>query len=747
MIKTAIAFLLGCLLCLNLTLLPDFSWWLIPILLAIIWLRHTVFTAFIVGLLWAGFQAHLQLNQVLPAQLAGKDILLSGEIISIPNQQDRQARFLFSPDNEQYPNKIRISWYQPPAVLPKSGEHWQFLVRLKSPHGMMNPGGFDYEKWLFMQGIGATAYIRSSPSKQRLDKASLCHINALRQQIRHKLQQLPELQQLAMLQGLAVGIRDDLNTQHWQILRQTGTSHLLAISGLHIGLAAAVGFFVFRWLWSLSARLLLRAPAQQVGAIGGLGLAVFYACLAGLSVPTQRALIMVTIVMLALLLKRTTYPMHLLAFSMLIVLIFDPFAAMSAGFCLSFAAVALIIYTCTQRYPANRWNWALIHLWIAIGLIPLLLLFFGQISLISPLANLIAVPLVSLLVVPLILLGILLLPISDYLAMWLLKSADFFLNLLWQGLELLAASPYADWQTTNLSWPLICLVAIAILMILLPKSWPAKWLALLFLLPAAYYQPTKPESGHFYLSLLDVGQGLSVVIETEQHTLVFDTGPKYSDSFDTGRSVVIPFLQYRGIKHVDKMIISHADNDHIGGARSVINALPIVTLLSSDRKALANAKICQKDQKWQWDQVRFEILHPRPDDSGSKNNLSCVLKVTGKNRSALLPGDIEKQTEFRLVRGTANKLRADILIVPHHGSNTSSSESFIRAVQPDYALFAVGNNNRYGFPTQTVIERYQQDGIELLRTDINGAILFKDDSHPIRWRQLNSHFWTSNATE
>jgi len=749
MIKTAMAFLLGCLLCLSQKEMPEPNGFLLLVVIIVLWLRHAVGLAFIVGLLWAGFQAQSQLDDQLPNTLAGKDIVLSGEITAIPTIRDRLIRFEFAPNSAELPSKVRLNWYRPPTPYPKAGEQWQFKVRLKPPHGMSNPGSFDYEKWLFTEGIGASGYVRDDASNQLLEHAEFWNINRLRQQLQIRLKTLLlDSEQLPLLQGLALGIRDDLNDSHWQTLRQTGTSHLLAISGLHIGLAAALGFFLFRFLWSLVPTLLLRIPAQHMGALGGFILAAFYACLAGFTVPTQRAFIMVATVMLALVWKRPLYPLHVLALSLLLVLIVDPFAVISAGLWLSFSAVALIVFTCTNRYPSKPWNWAGIHLWIAIGLIPLLVLFFGQVSIISPVANLIAVPLVSFFIVPVILCGMLVLLFSETLARWLLNSADYLLDLMWQWLRFLANSPISDWHSPNLPLIMIVLLAIAVILLLLPRGWPAKWLTLILLLPVWFYQPNKPESGQFYLSLLDVGQGLAAVIETKDYVLVFDTGPKYSTNFDTGKAVVAPFLKHRGIGKIDKLIVSHSDNDHIGGAASLAKLIPIDETYSSDLEALPNASSCLAGQIWYWNEVKFEMLYPfQTQLSSSKNNRSCVLKITANSHSALLPGDIEKESEFKLVKQYGEALKADILVIPHHGSRTSSTPLFIEAVDPDYGLLAVGYRNRYNFPVESLLQRYQKQGVSLLRTDHHGAVLFRDKTQPIPWRQQNAHLWTSKATD
>ncbi|WP_297808196.1 DNA internalization-related competence protein ComEC/Rec2 [uncultured Methylophaga sp.] len=748
MIKTAIAFLLVCVLCLHLSNLPSHGWLLILLLPVLFWFRQLLIASFIVGLLWAGFQAQWRLDDRLSPALSGEDITTTGMIASLPEQHEQVLRFNFKPDSETLPDKIRLSWYHHNGSAPRAGERWQFTVRLKPPRGMMNPGGFDYEKWLFSEGIGATGYIRQHNDNQLLATAPDWHLNRLRQNIIEQISLLtPNATQLPLLLGLSTGQRDELTASHWEVLRQTGTSHLLAISGLHIGLAAALGFFLFRWGWSLSLHALSWLPARQAGAIGGFIFALSYALLAGMAVPTQRALIMVSTVMLALCLKRPLYPSHVLAFSLLMVLVYDPMSVLSAGFWLSFSAVALILLTCSGRFPPRRGNWAWIHLWLAVGLLPMLVLFFGEFSLIAPLANILAVPMVSLLIVPLILLAMLMMLFSQTLASWLLMAADLLLSWLWHWLKLLAALPFADWQLSSLPLSLSLLMMLLVILLLLPRGVPGKSLCLLLILPIAFYQPARPAEGHLHFSLLDVGQGLAAVIETRRHTLVFDTGPRYSARFNTGSAVVAPFLQSRGITEVDRLIVSHGDNDHIGGVEGLKQHIVVADILTSDRQALTDARICEAGQQWQWDGVQFDILLPGSNQSGSDNDRSCVLQVRADNIDVLLPGDIEKDSEQRLLRSYGSKLNSDILVVPHHGSATSSGMDFIQAVDPHYALFAVGYRNRYQFPKKRVVARYQQQGSVIMRTDYDGALLFDGSAQPIRWRRQRDHLWTAGTTE
>lgn len=746
--KTAIAFLLGCLLCLSLSDIPAYGWLLLLTLPVLFWFRQVALSMFIVGLLWAGFQAQIRLDQRLPEQLAGQDIVSSGIISGIPQQYGDVVRFDFKPENPVLPARLRLSWYHHDGVIPGPGERWQFTMRLKPPHGMQNPGGFDYEKWLFAEGLGATGYIRQSSDKQRLAVAPFWHIDKLRLTIYQQLHSLlADARQLPLIAGLSVGIRDDLSTEQWQVLRQTGTSHLLAISGLHIGLASALGFFLFRWGWSLSLSALNLIPARQAGAVGGLLFAFGYAFLAGMAIPTQRALVMVCCVMLALLTRRAVYPSHILAASLLLILIVDPFSVLSAGFWLSFTAVALILLTCSARFPASRHNWLWLQLWLAIGLIPLLVLFFGQVSLLSPLANVIAVPVVSLLVVPFILLALISLPVSEMVSRFLFSCADNLLDWLWQGLHYLADSPISGWTLPTLPLPLVLLMAIMLLTLLLPRGMPSKWLGLMALLPLFIYQPARPAHGQAFFSLLDVGQGLSAVVETRQHTLVFDTGPRFSERFNTGSAVVAPFLQSRGIRYVDKLIISHADNDHIGGVTGLEQHIALGQVLSSDQQALPFSTPCQAGQSWQWDGVNFLMLQPFEAQTGSDNDRSCVLRIQADNLSVLLSGDIETASEQRLIDTYGESLQSDILVIPHHGSRTSSTPAFVQQVKPVYALFSVGYRNRFGFPKPDVVARYQKVGSVILRSDRDGALIFHDRDSVTRWRQHRAKLWTAETTE
>lgn len=755
MVKPAIAFLSGCLLVAWLPQLPALYWLLTIFPLIIIAWRRSQWTVltFIAALIWTSTQAHLRLDNQIAPSLQGQDILVTGFIVSLPHHNDQRVRFEFKPENDKIklPAKIRLSWYFPPESVPQTNEKWQLMVRLKVPQGMANPGGFDYESWLFQQKIGATGYIRQSDLNQRLQSASIFSINHWRATLISKMSAtLEHSPHLALIEGLAVGNRDSMTSAQWETLRQTGTSHLLAISGLHIGLAAALGFFAIKTVWRVRSKQLLKLSDRQAGAIGGLLLAIFYALLAGLSIPTQRALVMVTVVMLSIFIKRRIEPLQVLSLSLIIVLIIDPFAVLAVGFWLSFAAVLSIVYIAQYRQPSRKWLWLHIHLWIAVALTPLLLLFFQETSLIAPLANLVAVPVVSFLIVPLLLMSMALFSIYIPLAAELLQITERLLAVLWWYLDFLANSPLSVWQSPMFSIGLLSLSIIGILIMLAPRGFPLRWLGAVLLLPLFFYNPNRPGPAEVWFTLLDVGQGLSAVIQTQHHTLVFDTGPAFGD-FDTGAAVVVPFLRYYGVQQLDMLMISHADNDHIGGADAVLAAYPAKHILSSDPGKPTGSKPCLQGQSWEWDDVQFEIFHPAVNQSGTRNDLSCVLKITSPYGRILLTGDIERRAEIELVRKYAQQLSADIIVAPHHGSRSSSSTAFIQQVSPQFVLFASGYQNRYNFPATDVVARYHKLGSQSHQTGTQGALQIKLDPQlnltPASWRGQQRRIWMRNATE
>ena len=757
-----IAFLAGILSLQQMSSLPALQWlWLlVPLLILSLFikihlLRLACFVGF--GFLWALFHAHHILAQQLPVELEGKDVQLSGFVASIPERRDRLWRFEFDVDalhheGKAYPSPgtIRLSWYDD-AIRPAVGEAWQLTVRLKQAHGFMNPGAFDYEKWLFSHRIRATGYVRSKERQSLLPSSGVAYpLQQWRGLLRQKIQTiLPEHPMRGLVTALTIGDRSAITAAQWTVLRESGTNHLIAISGLHIGFIAGLVYFLVKWLWARLGRWPLYVPAPKAGALAALLAALCYAALAGWSIPTQRAFIMVSVVMLSLLFMRVSTPSRTLALALLLVLLHDPLAVLGPGLWLSFAAVAIILFAMGNRSRHHRlWQkWGKVQWVVSLGLLPLLLTLFQQASLVSPLANFIAVPVVSLLLVPMLLVALMLssLAIGQLLFSW---GAD--------GLQLLM-----DLLTAITAWPHILLVTpspgifslslalIGSLLLFMPRAWPARWLGLVLLIPLLSDHPKQLEHGQGRLTLLDVGQGLAAVVQTRNHTLVFDTGPRFSDAFDTGQAVVLPFLRQSAISQLDRLIISHSDNDHIGGAESLMAGLPVAEVLSSQPEQLFfdQVSLCQAGDAWEWDGVGFKILHPDAFNiKTGENNQSCVLQVTSPYARVLIPGDIEGEAEQALVERYGTQLRSDILIVPHHGSKTSSTTAFLHTVQPSYALFPVGYRNRHRFPHKNVLTRYEKSGIALFDTARHGAIEIllgphDDQYRPITYRQAARRYW------
>jgi competence protein ComEC len=725
-----VAFAVGVALCQQFAELPQAHWyWLTPAgLLALYFRPLRLFAAVGLGLLWAAWRAELILAQALPPQLERKDVEIIGVIDAIPQTFSRRVRFTFAVESLHFnaqaypsPGRIRLSWYtnEPPDL--RVGQRWQFSARLRRPHAMLNPGAFDYSAWLFSEHIRAVGYVRKQA--ELLAEAGPGNIQSWREDLLANLTRaLSGHASTALIAALALGERQGMSDSQWEVLRLTGTTHLMAISGLHIGWIAVCGFWLGRRLGSLHQRWLLSVPKQYSGALFALVVAFFYALLAGFAIPTQRAFIMIATLIVSLLLGRSRSLSHSLALALLLVLLWSPLAVLSPGLWLSFGAVATILYVFSGRLKIP-WGWAKIHVIVILGLSPVLLAWFGQIPLLSPLANLIAVPWVGFLVVPEALLGTLLTGVWPGAAQWLLDWSAWNLELLWVYLE--ALSQY-DWGILERppapAWALVCAV-IGMAWLLAPAGFPGRWIGLIWLLPALFLPRATPPAGHVWFTLLEVGQGLAAIVQTPNHVLVYDTGPYFSPRFDAGSDIIAPILRAQGIYRIDRLVVSHEDNDHAGGAKGLRETMPVTSIMAGMPETLADAQACHGGQSWTWDGIRFDMLHPPADNAFlSDNNRSCVLKVSTDGASLLLTGDIGKDMEADLIAQFGAQLRADIIVAPHHGSRTSSSQAFVETVQARYVLFSTGYLNRFGFPKPDVVARYQAAGASALNTPQTGAI-------------------------
>ncbi|MBI3171358.1 MAG: DNA internalization-related competence protein ComEC/Rec2, partial [Hydrocarboniphaga effusa] len=583
----------------------------------------------------------------------------------------------------------------------RGGECWRFTLRLRTPHGSLNPGGFDYEGWLFRQGIGATATVRAA---ERCESTRRRPILEWRQKIADEIRgALPGHPAQGLLIALVVGDGSGLSAADWDAFRATGTSHLVAISGFNIAIIAGVAYFLFRWLWSAFPALCLRLPAQRAGLLGSALFAWFYALLAGFEPPVQRAVLMLWIVLAALWLHRLSTPSRVLALAWLAVLLLDPFAITSPGLWLSFSAVAAIFYVSLGRLRApGLWHGLVwLQLLMAVALAPLTLYFFQGASWIAPLVNLLAVPLFMLLT-PWVLGAVLVYLFAPLLGLPLLGSAAKVLEWFRMGLDYAAQLPDL-WLPASPPLAALLLALLGVVLLFAPRGLPLRPLGALCLLPMLLAPGSAPRGG-FELTALDVGQGQAVVVRTTKHALLFDAGPAFEEGFDAGESVVAPFLLKQGLRRLDLLLLSHGDNDHSGGVPAVRKRMKVAAEVGT-----AGAARCEDGMSWVWDAVRFDVLNPGSAD-GSDNDSSCVLKIEGGGFSVLLPGDIEKAAEQRLLAGHRERLKSDVLIAPHHGSKTSSTAAFVQAVQPKVVIYSAGWRNHFGHPRPEVLERYTAIG-------------------------------------
>ena len=732
-------FLSGVILCTRLPVLPHF--WFAFGLAPVIYLGWRYSRCRFPGLVAAGFlwvllNAHLLLGHELLPRDEGKALYAEGTVISLPETNARSVRFNFRIDKLTHkgrpvaanPGRVRLSWYEGRQPL-QPGETWRLRVKLKRPHGYMNPGGFDYESWLFQNRLRATGYVVNDLNNTRLHEAAGFNPDFLRFVIRNKIREVFPTDTLAgFIPALAVGDRSGLSDAHWRALTATGTNHLIAISGLHIGLVAGLVYLLTLPVWG-SLRLFMPAPLAGIPAIrpaaaAAMLAALAYALLAGFSLPTQRALVMVWVYFGMKLWDRTIVSFDVLGIALFAVLIIDPFAPMSASFWLSFCAVAVILYGVGYRVQPRfhrLQEWGRIQYVVSIGLLPALAIYYQQFPLFSLFANMFAVPWVSFIVIPLVLGGCMLLFIQVDL---LLELALVSLHVFWWTLNL-----FTSWEFQLLSIVrpgLITLVVTGagILILLLPRGIISRWLGLIWLAPLFFPGKPGPSFGDVSMTVLDVGQGLAVVVSTQKHHLLYDAGPAYPSGFNTGAAVVLPFLRSSSINALDLLVQSHGDNDHIGGLTGLVGNMPISRVISSvpDLVPHRQARDCLDGQSWYWDGVRFQVLHPVEAMNLSANNRSCVVRISARNLTLLLSGDIEKGAERSLVQRHGAGLRSDVLVVPHHGSKTSSTRDFIRAVSPDIAIFPVGYRNRFNLPNQDIISRYREYGTRLLSTAESGAI-------------------------
>lgn len=747
--------------------------------------RLALGVAAVAGLAFAttGLRAGARLADALPAALEGRDLAVVGVVGGLPQRGPEAWRFRFEVESAQLdgkaveiPRRLTLGWYAQGtgAALPalRAGQRWQLTLRLKRPHGARNPHGNDHELHLFEQGLRATGYVR--PAGHRLLAEAVAHpVDRARQAVRDAIDaRVADPSAAGVLAALAVGDQSAIEREDWALYRDTGIAHLMSISGLHVTMFAWLAGLLFDRLWRCSPRAMRWCPAPLAARWGGLAAALAYAVFAGWGVPAQRTVWMLaTTTVLGAAGLRWGWPLVWGA-AAVVVTAADPWALLQPGFWLSFVAVGLLMGSGAARPlvavtsglapPPPAWPrrfGALLagglrtQLVATLGLAPLTLVFFQQLSLVGFVANLIAIPLVTLLVTPLALLGTLWAPLWSAGA-----AAVAALNLL---LQALAAPAWAVWQVpAGPGWAVPCALLGAALA-LLPLPGAVRLLALPLLLPLLAPAVPRPAEGAYELIAVDVGQGTAVLLRTASHALLYDAGPQYSRETDAGERVLLPLLRALGERRLDALVLSHRDTDHVGGAAALLRGLPVARLESSLEPAhplLALARErgaavvpCEAGGRWTWDGVTFEWLHPGPDllarsgwEKTKANTLSCVLKVgghwDGHAHRALLAGDIEREQELALVATQRAALAAEVLLVPHHGSKTSSSEGFLDAVAPRFAVVQAGYRNRFGHPAPAVAARYAARGIELIDSPRCGAWRFGPGGSSC-WRALSRRYW------
>lgn len=714
------------------------------------------------GALWGSVYGQYVLSHLLPEADELKELSVRGRIVGLPETVTNDGRPMHrfdmavdtagclppKPACAPPVRRIRLTRYD--GELPLAGERWQFSVRLRRPRGFANPAGFDYGAWLVSNGYHATGYVTRELPARRLRPAG--GWQGLRFRLKQYLQRrLEGFNQREFLLALLVGDRSGVSPAMWQTYNATGTTHLLAISGLHIGIVAGLG----AGLGALPARLLSLAGigAVNLPLLAGALAAAAYAYLAGFALPTQRALIMTLVGLLAFGLRRRTAPWRFWGAALLGVLLLHPLAAYSPGFWLSFGAVAVLIHALAGRRQRRR-DWGVRAQWaVFLGLAPVLAVAVGQVSAVGFLANLVAIPLYSLAIVPLNLLAAVADSLSPSAATVLWLVADRLLQLVQAYLQWLAEPSWAALSITGgLRWWSLLPALLGAAVVLLPRPVPARWLALCLMGPLLLPRPpAAPPEGRLWLTVLDVGQGLAVVAQTANHSLVYDVGPRFSERFDTATAVVLPYLRHRGIDRVDRLVISHADNDHAGAVGPFLAGIETGDVQTGQRlPSTAAQRPCQRGQRWQWDGVTFEYLHPGEGVDLQSNDRSCVLLISAGDQRVLLSGDIGHGVEKKLLPRLAGAPLV-LLVAPHHGSLSSSGTPFVRTVWPRHVVFSAGYKHQFGHPHPRVVARYRRVGSRLWNTAAQGALRFRISPAGIEalppWRKVRRRYWDLEVPE
>jgi len=702
--------------------------------------------------------AERRLDDRLPDEATGRDFDVVGWVAGFPTGTPERMTFSFvveHAEDPRVPERLRLGWYDAPASL-RAGARFALTVRLRAPRGLANPGGFDYEQWLLVNGFGATGYVRAG---ERIDVGSPSVARwwlEVRSAAAERLAAaIPDVDAAALVTALAIGERFGFTDAHWLSLRRTGTSHLVAISGLHVGLVAMFAFVIVRRAWLLLPQRIAHVDLEAAAAAATVA-AILYAALAGFAVPTQRSVVMIVVALAVAVSRRSGAWAHSLAAAVLVVLALDPFAVLSASFWLSFGAVALLVALATRRptriagpasvarFGRHARSLVALQLTMSFGLVPIGAAWFGETSVVSPLANLVAIPYFSFVLVPATLAALAATALALPGAEWVAALAAKLASLAWTFIHAAAAVPWAAITLPRPSEPVTALALIGIVLGLPAHPLPGRLLAWCALLPVVVPSSDRPAPGSAYAIVLDVGHGLAVIVETATKRLLYDAGPSFASGFDTGADVAVPVLAARG-GGLDVLIVSHADNDHSGGARAVLAAYPDAHVIAGPDVDGLEATTCVAGMSWRWDDVDFEVLHPEPGFRPLGNDSSCVLKVSAAGGSLLVLGDVERRGE-RVLAAHA-RTAADVVVVAHHGSATSSTPALVDAARARFALVSAAHANRWGFPRPEVVDRWQAAGAQVRTTADEGAVHveIRDDGLTLSGeRERRRRYWRAD---
>lgn len=708
-------------------------------------------------------QGAWRMSRQLPPALELREATVSGRIVELPIHDARRTRFDLRVDDasnqraELRGRVLRLSWYDPyrsddatigPRWQLKAGEHWQMRVKLRAPRGLRNPGGFDGERQMLVDGISATGQVRDPDSARRIDGPA--GIVAWRESMSARIIKGTRSPSARFVAALALGDTRGLSPEDWEVLRTAGLTHLIAISGFHVGLVglalAGMAWLLYRAWPTMALRLPRRLGMAAAASFGAFG----YLLASGASLPTLRTVLMIVFVAMAAWLRRQSGVAQSIAVAAILVLSMDPLSVLRPGFWLSFGGVVWLAWCLQGMRSGHARQFIAAQAVASIGLLPVAAAFFGQASLAGPLANLVAVPWWSCVVVPLALLG----TVAESLhagwgmPLWTLGGRAFDLS--WPLFERLAASPIALHWLAEPPWWALPMAMLAGFALLLPRGLPGRAMAGLLAVPL--FWPGGPALGDGELEIVqvDVGQGTAMWVRTRHHVLLYDAGPAMRDGFDAGERAVLPALRANGIERIDRMILSHADADHAGGREAIAAALPVTETLAPPDAPLPDVRACIAGRSWDWDGVRFRFLHPTEGFPYLKNQSTCVLRIESPNGSALLTGDIDELIESRLLRLPPADLRADVVTVPHHGSGGASSQAFVAATHPSLALVSAGYANRFRHPRSEVMSRWQAGGAATPVSSQTGALRVRLGPDGIVWqgdRQRRMRFWDAVARQ